>query len=349
MYQALLQRDHEYDGLFYFAVRTTGIFCRPTCTAKKPLRRNVRFFESAAEAIAQGFRPCRRCRPLELAGGMPAWLEQVASAAEADLERRWSDADIRSRGVDPTRVRRWFLRNHGVTFHNYLRARRLSAAVARLADGEDPTRVAFDTGYESVSGFRDAFANCFGMTPGAARNGGRVLMINRILTPLGPMIAAADGSALYLLEFVDRRTLARQFSGLRDRLGCGFCIGENAILERARRETEQYFAGGRRQFTVPIDFPGTDFQQAVWRQLREIAYGQTTTYEAIAKRIGRDRAVRAVGRANGDNRLALVVPCHRVVGRNGRLTGYAGGLRRKEWLLAHERSVGQNESGTAAS
>src|SRR5690606_33759012 len=230
MYQALVERNSEYDGLFFVGVRTTGIFCRPTCTAKKPLRRNVRFFSSAANALAAGLRPCKRCRPLEMVGRMPVWLEQIVATAEQNGERRWSDADLRAQGVDPTRVRRWFQQHHGTTFHRYLRGRRLSAAVAHLAVGEDPTRVAFAVGYESVSGFREAFLKWFGTTPGATCNGRRLLNVNRILTPLGPMIAAADDAALYLLEFADRRMLPTQFARLRQRLGCSFAAGDNSVM-----------------------------------------------------------------------------------------------------------------------
>lgn len=349
MYQALVERDSEYDGLFFVGVRTTGIFCRPTCTARKPLRRNVRFFSTAADALAAGFRPCRRCRPLEMVGQVPAWLEQVVATAEQNTERRWSDADLRTLGVDPTRVRRWFQQHHGITFHGYLRSLRLSAAVARLAAGEDPTQVAFTAGYESVSGFREAFVKWFGTTPGAAGHGRRLLMINRILTPLGPMIAAADDAALYLLEFADRRMLPTQFARLRQRLGCRFLAGESAVLDRTSCELAEYFAGTRQQFTMPIASPGTDFQQAVWMQLQRIPYGETSTYEAVARAIDNERAVRAVGRANGDNRLALVLPCHRVVRSDGTLSGYGGGVRRKEWLLAHEKSVLNAEHGHAGS
>jgi AraC family transcriptional regulator, regulatory protein of adaptative response / methylated-DNA-[protein]-cysteine methyltransferase len=339
MYQALVERDSQYDGLFFVGVRTTGIFCRPTCPAKKPLRRNVRFFGTAAEAMARGFRPCLRCRPLEPAGHMPVWLERVVSAVDEDLQQRWTDENLRSRGVSPTRVRRWFRRHYGTTFHTYLRSRRLAAAVALLAAGDDVTRVAFAAGYESVSGFREAFHNWFGITPGAVRDQRRLLTINRILTPLGPMIAAADDEALHLLEFADRRLLPAQLSRLRQRLDCGFAAGDNAVLARSRSELAEYFDGTRSHFTVPIALSGTDFQQSVWRQLQQIPYSATVTYEAVARSIGRARAIRAVGRANSDNRLAIIVPCHRVVRRDGTLSGYSGGVRRKEWLLSHEQSI----------
>jgi AraC family transcriptional regulator, regulatory protein of adaptative response / methylated-DNA-[protein]-cysteine methyltransferase len=339
MYKALLARNSEYDGLFFVGVRTTGIFCRCTCTARKPLRQNVRFFGTARDALMAGFRPCKRCAPLEVCGGMPPWLEQVVSAAERDLQRRWADEDIRRQGTDPVRVRRWFQKHHGITFHGFLRARRLSAALAQLSVGEDFTRVALDAGYESVSGFREAFQNWFGAPPGAELKRRRRLMVNRIFSPLGPMVAAADDESLFLLEFADRRMLPSQLSRLAKRLACAFVPGENEILRQTEGEIAEYFGGRRRGFTVPLSYPGTEFQRSVWQQLRRIPYGETSTYEQIARCVKNPHAVRAVGRANGDNRLAIILPCHRVVRSDGTLSGYGGGVRRKEWLLTHERAV----------
>jgi AraC family transcriptional regulator of adaptative response/methylated-DNA-[protein]-cysteine methyltransferase len=161
-------------------------------------------------------------------------------------------------------------------------------------------------------------------------------MVNRLPTPLGPMIAAGDDEHLYLLEFADRRMLETQIRRLAQRLSCRFSPGDNRTIERIHAELGEYFAGTRRAFSVPIRLPGTEFQQAVWRQLLEIPYGETSTYERLAVAVNKPLARRAVGRANGDNRLAIVVPCHRVIRSDGSLCGYGGGLRRKEWLLQHE-------------
>jgi AraC family transcriptional regulator of adaptative response/methylated-DNA-[protein]-cysteine methyltransferase len=215
----------------------------------------------------------------------------------------------------------------------------LAAALAQLSVGDDPTCVAYDAGYESVSGFREAFGKWFGATPGQAVNGGRMLTVNRIHSPLGPLVAAADADHLYLLEFADRRMLERQLRRLGLRLGGVFAPGENRLLMQTVTELTEYFEGTRQDFTIPIASPGTEFQQSVWRQLCHIPFGQTSTYETVARAVGRDTAVRAVGRANGDNRLAIIIPCHRVIRSDGTLSGYGGGVRRKEWLLEHERAV----------
>ena len=339
MYRALLRRDSEYDGLFFVAVKSTGIFCRPTCPAKKPLRRNVSFFASAADALAAGYRACKRCRPLDAAGLAPDWLSELMERVDDDPLRRWTSREIRALGVDPVRANRWFKAHHGLTFLGYLRCRRLAGALAQLSVGDDPTAVAVDAGYESLSGFRDAFQKWFGPTPGRIDNGGPVLTVNRLPTPLGPMVAAADDQHLYLLEFADRRMLETQAKRLEARLKCRFVPGGNPLIEQTHREITEYFSGDRRRFDVPIRRMGTPFQETVWELLSNIPYGKTTSYERIAAAAQNPQAQRAVGRANGDNRLAIIIPCHRVVRSDGRLGGYGGGLRRKQWLLRHERAT----------
>ncbi len=337
MYAAYELRDSKYDGVFYLAVKTTGIFCRPTCTARMPRRKNVEFFADVSSALSAGFRPCKRCRPLEVAGQMPRWLVGLVDSLDAEPGRKWKDADIRERGVEPTRVRRWFQQNHGITFHSYLRSRRLSTALAQLSLGDDPTAVAYDVGYESLSGFRDAFQKWFGSPPGEIHNGQMVLDVTRILSPLGPLVAAASAEHLFLLEFADRRMLETQFQRLSRRVDCRFSPGENDVIVTTAREVDEYFQGQRQRFEVPTAIVGTEFQKQVWQELLKIEYGSTKSYEQIARMIGNPSGQRAVGRANGDNRLGIIVPCHRVIRSNGHLSGYGGGLRRKQWLLNHER------------
>jgi AraC family transcriptional regulator of adaptative response/methylated-DNA-[protein]-cysteine methyltransferase len=238
-------------------------------------------------------------------------------------------------------VRRWFKGNHRLTFQAYSRARRLATALGRIRKGDDVTNAAFASGYESLSGFHEAFRNVLGKSPTAAR-GSALLAVARIATPLGPMVAAADDRALYLLEFADRRMLETQLKTLRRRLGCTFAPGMNGVLDRTRTELEEYFAGKRTRFGVPLETPGTSFQKSVWYHLARIPSGGTTTYGALARDLGRPAAVRAVARVVGDNRIAILVPCHRVVGSDGNLTGYGGGLWRKRRLLELE-SGGRGE------
>ena len=258
---------------------------------------------------------------------------------EADPMRRLKDHDLRTMGIDPGRARRWFRKHHGMTFHAYQRARRLGDALTQLREGSAVTPTAFDSGFESLSGFNAAFARFAGSAPSDARDRA-VLTVTRVLTPLGPMVAAASAEALCLLEFTDRRMLETQLTRLCKRTNGVLVPGSAPVLEETTGQLEEYFAGGRTEFTVPLAPAGTDFQHLVWRELRAIPYGETRSYGAQAKAIGRPKAVRAVASANGDNPIAIIIPCHRVIGANGSLTGYAGGLPRKRFLLDLEARVG---------
>jgi AraC family transcriptional regulator of adaptative response/methylated-DNA-[protein]-cysteine methyltransferase len=338
MQRAITTRDASYEGVFVTAVRTTGIFCRPICPARKPKPENVEFFRTVADALAAGYRACLRCRPLEARGAPPAWLRDLLAAIERDPERRWTDGDLRALELDPTRVRRWFQEQHQMTFHAYVRARRLGCALGRMRQGMDTTRAAFEHGYDSLSGFRDAFGKLFGESPARARRGGLV-KVNRLLSPLGPMVAVAGDDGLCLLEFADRPMLETNLRRVQQRLGCAIAPGSHPLIAQIEREIGEYFAGTRSRFDVPLCLAGSPFQRAVWDELLAIPFGETTSYEALARKLGRPTARRAVGRANGDNRLAIVVPCHRVVGSDGALTGYGGGLWRKQWLIEHERAA----------
>ena len=337
MLEAFLQRDTTFDGVFVTGVSTTGIFCRPTCPAKKPRLEHLSFFGSPHDALLAGFRPCKRCRPMEPAGAPPEWLQPLLNAVEADPSRKWTDQDVRERGLSPERVRRWFQRNHGMTFQAYHRARRLGSALGQVRGGSSVGRAAFEAGYDSLSGFQEAFKQYFGTTP-TDLEGSLVIDVSRLPTPLGPMLAAASGDALVLLEFVDRRALPTQVRRIRERMGAVFVPGRNALIDQTHRELQEYFAGERRVFDLPLATPGTGFQRDVWGALLQIPYGETRSYGELARAVGRPTAVRAVGRANGHNALGIAVPCHRVVGAGGKLVGYGGGLWRKQRLLELEQS-----------
>ncbi|MBZ5637383.1 MAG: methylated-DNA--[protein]-cysteine S-methyltransferase [Acidobacteriia bacterium] len=336
MYRALVRKDPEYDGVFFTGVRTTGIFCRSVCTARKPKRENVVFFAGAREALLAGYRPCRVCHPLDARGAPPEGIKAILDEIEAEPALRLRDAEIRARGVDPVALRRWFKKHHGFTFQSYLRALRVGAAFGRIAHGDRTIDAAFAAGWESTSAFSDAFKRIAGIVPSGARDGALV-KVTRIPTLLGPMVAGATAKGICLLEFADRRMLPTQLDRVRRRFGAAILPGTSPFFERLADEVERYFGGALTSFTVPLDAAGTEFQQKVWAMLRTIPYGETRSYGEQARLIGMPDAVRAVARANGDNRIAIVIPCHRVVGADGNLTGYGGGLWRKRWLLEMER------------
>lgn len=331
MERAYRRSDASYDGVFYLGVRTTGIFCRPSCPAKKPKPENVEFFAIPKDALFAGYRPCLRCRPLE-GDEAPPWVNRLLHRVERRPDTRIRERDLRTMGVEPARVRRYFSTRYGLTFQAYCRARRLAQAFELIRQGGSLDDAVFETGYESHSGFREAFQKTFGTPPGRSAKTD-CIRLAWLDTPMGPMIAGATDEGICLLDFTDRRMLEHQFKMLRRRFKVGLAPGRHPHLTALRRQLGEYFSGKRHEFDVPVDMRGTDFEMKVWRELLRIPYGETRSYAEMAKRVGRPSAVRAMGRANGLNAISIIVPCHRVVGKNGELVGYGGGLWRKRRLL----------------
>lgn len=336
MYRALAEKDAGYEGIFIAGVKTTGIFCRPGCTAKTPKNENVEFFATAREALLRGYRPCKICRPLGRKGEFPAWLKPLIDEIDADPSLRLRDRDLRARGLEPSRIRRWFLKNHGLTFQAYLRSLRIGKAFGRIRYGDKVSEAAFDAGYGSLSGFTGSFKKTAGFPPTTSAKR-ELITVTRILTPLGPMFAGAVKNGICLLEFADRRMLETQLKRLRRLYGAEFVPGDSPHFKVLSAQLEEYFQGRRREFSVPLAAAGTAFQEKVWTVLRGIPYGTTRSYQQQAEILGDPRSVRAVARANGDNRIAILIPCHRVIGKNGKLVGYGGGLWRKQYLLDLEQ------------
>lgn len=336
MVRAFLRRAPDSEGLFYAAVSTTGVFCRPTCPARKPHPRHVEFFASVGEALRAGYRPCKRCHPLEPSIRPPALVARLREAIEREPAGRLTDKALASMGIDPSTARRQFRAYTGMTFHAYHRAQRMGLALRDIRTGRGLLEIQLDRGFESASAFRAAFAKVFGIPPGKATD--RACLLARWFeTPLGPMVGLANDRALYLLDFIDRRGLERKFLALRDRWHYAIVPGSNHILDSVADQLGRYFAGTSLTFDAPFTLTGSPWEQRVWRHLQTITPGRTKSYSQMARELGRPESRRAVGRANGMNYLALVVPCHRVIRADGSLCGYGGGLWRKQWLLDHER------------
>lgn len=286
------------------AVVTTGIFCRPSCGAA-PRPENTRSLRGAREALFAGYRPCRRCRPLAGTAD-PAWARSAIDQVEADPQLRRQVWQIAVRaGTNGETLSRWMERTNGMTFAEYLRARRLTLLLRAARTAK--RRV-------------------------AERNRVVTTMVE---TPLGPMLAGATDAGLCLLEFTDRPMLPTELAAL-ERLRGPITAGRHPHLDQLRPQLAEYFSGERATFDVPLDTPGSAFQRTVWSGLQQIPFGSTVTYAELARTTGRPGAARAVGRANGSNRVAIVVPCHRVIAAGGALGGYGGGLDRKRELLALE-------------
>ena len=340
MYRALVNRDSTFEGIFYVGVRTTGIFCRPTCSAKKPARQNVDFFATPSEALHGGYRPCLRCHPMDPDKRPPDLIERLRAEVERAPGGRLTDKELAALSIDPSTARRQFKRHYGMTFQAYHRARRMGLALREVRKGARVDEAMNGSGFESASGFRDAFARIFGDSPtGAKKQGG--LFAERIETPLGAMLAIADDEGLRLLEFVDRRAMEREMSILRTRLQTNIVPGEHPHLAAARAQLADYFSGKNLEFSVPLAPVGSPFQMRTWDLLRTIPIGETRSYSWMAAKLGDAEMRRAVGRANGDNMMCIIIPCHRVIRADGSLCGYGGGLWRKKWLLDHERRWAQ--------
>jgi AraC family transcriptional regulator of adaptative response/methylated-DNA-[protein]-cysteine methyltransferase len=335
MHRAVQSSDSAYDGLFFVAVRSTRIFCRPSCPSRPAKPSNRSFFATVVEARAAGYRPCKRCWPLDCSGRPPEWLQALLEAVEDNPSRRWPDSALRTLGVDPTRARRYFRQHYSMTFQEYSRRRRMGQALRELGGGEKLDRVALSNGYESHSGFRDAFGRTFGGPPGRQRDNGTIITA-QIPSPIGPLAAGATEEGICLLEFAPHTSEGETW--LSEHFGRSVIPGNHPLLDRLRHELAAYFARRLRVFTVPVVTPGTKFQRSVWKALSTIPYGETRSYADIARQVRCSKAVRAVGQANGRNRVAIIIPCHRVVNSGGRLGGYGGGLWRKQFLLDLERA-----------
>lgn len=336
LYAALLARDPAYDGHAFVGVTTTGVFCRLTCPARKPRFENTRFFGSSPACLEAGFRPCLRCRPLDRARGRQPLVAALMNRLDDDPDRDWSTDDLMAMALDPSTVRRAFKRHFGMTFLDLARLRRTGRGLDRLAEGDTVIEAQLEAGFESGSGFRGAVTRLIGDSP-AALKGHALLKADWIETPLGTMLAVADRHALHLLEFFDRKALPGELGRLRMATRSSIAFGRLPPTDLIEAELRAYFEGRLATFTTPLALHGSPFTRRTWAALQAIPPGSTRSYAQVAAALGQPAAARAVARANGANQIAIVIPCHRVVGSDGALTGYGGGLWRKRWLIRHER------------
>ena len=337
MYQALVDRDKSFEGRFITAVKTTGIFCRPGCTARLPNKENVEFFNTAKEAILHGYRPCKVCHPLERPGETPGFIKEIIKEINDNPWNKLKDQHLRDKGIEPNTIRRWFKKNHGITFHSFQRMLRINSAFKKIKNGESISNTAYDSGYESLSGFNDSFKSLTGYTPSSA-NKVNIITIARLESPLGPMFAAVFEDKLCLLEFTDRRMLETEFKAINKTLKATILQGHHPLFEDLQKQLNEYFSGNRKEFFIPLFTPGSEFQRSVWEELQRIPFGSTRSYKEQATALNKPAAVRAVANSNGMNRIAILIPCHRVIGADGNLTGYGGGLWRKKFLLDLEKN-----------
>jgi AraC family transcriptional regulator of adaptative response/methylated-DNA-[protein]-cysteine methyltransferase len=328
---AFMRRDRAWDGRVIGAVKTTGIYCKPSCPARRPKREHVDFYSSAEEARSAGYRPCLRCKPDEVGRDREAVAQAVKLIEQAEETPQLAELAA-AVGYAPHHFQRLFKRDLGVSPAEYARGLRNRRTETALKANGRVTDAVYDAGYASPSGFYSDAKERLGMTPSAWRNGGRgeTIRWTHFDSPLGQMLIAATSKGICRLTFDDSvDSLRRLFPNAIIIEDAG---GLRGLVEGALAAIEQPAAARE----LPIDVAGTAFQEAVWRELRKIPPGETRSYAQIAAAIGLPKAVRAVGTANGDNHVAVLIPCHRVIRSDGTLGGYAGGLDRKRKLLASE-------------
>ena len=342
MWRAVEARDSSADGKFVVAVRTTGIYCRPSCPSRHPKRENIEFLQSPEAAEAAGYRACLRCKPRDENAPQITWVKRVC-----DYIRRHSEEKITldklsvEAGVSAYHLQRTFKRVMGVSPRQYQETCRIECLKGQLREGKSVTKAVYGTGYNSTSWlYRNSQAK-LGMTPGVYRRRGEGMRIMyRIVdSPLGKLIVARTNHGVcYLGLWDDEATLE---SSLRAEYPRAELTREVGKPDPWTREVLSYLAGREIELgSIPIDVEGTEFQRSVWKELQAIPRGQTRTYGDVARSIGRPEAVRAVGRACAKNPVSLLIPCHRVVGNAGDLHGYHWGLGRKKTLLEVEHALG---------
>ncbi len=340
-WRAVISRDPRWDGKFVLAVRSTNVYCRPSCPARRPLRRNVLFFGRPEDAERHGFRPCRRCRPHEVSNAA-ALVERAARfLAAAGEERVKLSALAASFGTSSGVLRRAFRQMTGITPREFADAVLLRRLKKELRTGKNVAGAVYETGFGSSSRVYERSNAKLGMTPAVYRRGGKGMNIRYAIakSPLGKVLVGATErgvSAVYLGE--SEKTLAGELR--REYPGAEIGPADNSF-SRWVREILHRLDGKPPLLDLPLDVQATAFQRRVWQELQGIPFGETRTYSQIARAVGRPKAVRAVARACATNPVSIVVPCHRVIRAGGNLAGYRWGLSRKQRLLERERSAAE--------
>lgn len=347
LYHALITRDAAWEGRAYVGVTSTGVFCRLTCPARKPKQVNCVFVGSVAEALRAGFRACKRCHPMGPEVQGDPVVGQLLTELKASPEAKWSEARLRAEGYDPSTVRRAFQRHFGMSFLEMAQQGRLRLGAAALPAGAKVIEAQLDAGFSSAAAFRAAFGKWLGLAPGRFAKDA-LLRADLIETALGPMVVVSSAHAVHLLEFTERRALPGEVRRLYDYAKGSLGFGRFAPTDQIERELTAFMARQDATFETALAPLGPPFAQKVWIALQAIPAGETRSYSGLAADMGRPNATRAVARANGANPIAIAIPCHRVLGADGTLTGYGGGLWRKQALIELEREFARKKDGKNA-
>src|SRR5438093_1834666 len=341
-WRATLARDSRADGSFVLAVRSTHIYCRPSCPARRPLRRNVTFFRTREEAEKQGYRPCLRCRPNEIAGPV-ALVQRAADLLALSSEENLSLRQLaQTLGATQSTLRRAFLQVTGLKPRELAEALRLKRFKSLMRAGKSITDALYETGYGSSSRVYERSNAQLGMTPATYRKGGLGMKIGYTIakSPLGKILVAATERGVSAVYLGDRENT--MIAELREEYPRAEIAPATDSFQRWVREIVQRIEGKQPRLELPLDLQATAFQRRVWQELQRIPRGRTRTYSQVARSLGQPKAVRAVARACATNPVSIVVPCHRVIREDGALAGYRWGLSRKEQLLRKERATAES-------
>ncbi len=337
LWRAVEARDARFDGAFVFGVKTTGVFCRPSCSARKPKRVNVEFFTENKEAEACGYRSCLRCRPERASDADPQITMIVAACREIEeMPEATLDELAATAGLSPYHFQRTFKEIVGLSPKKYSEAIKMERFKDEIRGGSDVVTAMYEAGYGSSSRLYEKAAENLGMTPAVYKKGGKGMNINCIITDceLGKLLVARTPRGICSVTFGDSE------KELRDGLAIEFPNAEiaedNSDLATAVDAIIKYLAGKNKRLVLPLDLQATAFQMQVWDFLRKIPYGETRSYSEVAAEMGDKKKVRAVAQACAKNRVALLIPCHRVIASDGKLSGYRWGIERKKKLLAAE-------------
>ena len=336
---AILRRDGSWDGVVYYAVATTGVYCRPSCSAKRPNRENVEFFASPETAEEAGFRACKRCRPASSAAGV---MDKAVKRAQSILDRDGSMPlqEVAAQvAVSPHHLHRVFKRSVGLSPKEYGDARRMQQLRERLREGDTVSRATFEAGFGSSRAVYEKADAALGMSPATYRQGapGVVIGYAQADTAFGHLLVAATERGICFVALSDSRD--QLIVDLQEEFPKAHLKEADDALQPWVQAITEHLTGSSVNLELPTDLAGTDFQARVWRALKEIPYGETRSYGEVAQAVGKPSAARAVARACATNRAALVVPCHRVVRESGELGGYRWGLEVKRDLLEQERRL----------
>jgi AraC family transcriptional regulator of adaptative response/methylated-DNA-[protein]-cysteine methyltransferase len=344
-WDAVVTRDREQDGRFVYAVRTTGVYCKPSCASRRALRANVSFFDDGSAAEAAGFRACKRCEPRSTESATSRVIAKARAYLDAHVDEQPALATLaKAVGMSASHLQRTFKREVGVSPRQYVAALRADRLKAHLRAGATVSRATFDAGYGASSRAYHAATEQLGMTPGAYRRGGKGVHIRYMTAPttLGRLLVAATERGVCAV------TLGDDDATLENALNSEYPQSTRTRVRGSRGDDDlrgwvaavrAYLEGAEREIAVPLDVSGTPFQERVWQELQRIPYGETRSYTQVAESIAAPTAVRAVASACARNRVSLVIPCHRVLRGTGALGGYRWGIARKERLLAREHGI----------